>query len=70
MSSQSSEHKEPDNFPEKTNIISCQPENLNENDINHTEELIIGSEQGTIFPSKIGTTMCNALIDTGVQDVV
>ena len=40
-------------------------ENLNENNINHTEEVIIGSEQGTIFPTKIGTTMCNALIDTG-----
>ena len=40
-------------------------ENLNENSINHTEEVIIGSEQGTTFPTKIGTTMCNALIDTG-----
>ena len=33
--------------------------------INHTEEVIIGSEQGTIFPTKIGTSVCNALIDTG-----
>ena len=33
-------------------------------DINHTEEVIIGTEQGT-FPTKIGTSMCNALIDTG-----
>ena len=65
MSSQCSEQKEPDDFPEKTTIVSCQPENLNENDINHTEEVIIGSEQGTTFPTKIGTTMCNALIDTG-----
>ena len=32
---------------------------------NHTEEVIIGSEQGTTFPTKIGTTICNALIDTG-----
>ena len=39
-------------------------ENPNEND-NDTEEVIIGSEQGTMFPTKIGTTMCNALIDTG-----
>ena len=39
--------------------------NLNENNINHTEGVIIGSEQGTTFPTKIGTTMCNALIDTG-----
>ena len=29
------------------------------------EEVIIGSEQGMTFPTKIGTTMCNVLIDTG-----
>ena len=29
------------------------------------EEVIIGMEQGTTFPTKIGTSMCNALIDTG-----
>ena len=29
------------------------------------EEVIIGTEQGTTFPTKIGTLMCNALIDTG-----
>ena len=34
-------------------------------DINHMEEVIIGTEQGTTFPIKIGTSMCNALIDTG-----
>ena len=33
-------------------------------DINHTEEVIISTEQGT-FPTKIGTSLCNALIDTG-----
>ena len=33
--------------------------------INHTEEVIIGTEQGTTFPTKIGTSMCNALLDTG-----
>ena len=38
---------------------------MNENNVNHTEEVIIGSEQGTTFPTSIGTTMCNALIDTG-----
>ena len=65
LPSQCSEQEELDDFPEKTTIISCQLENLNENDINHTEEVIIGSEQGTTFPTKIGTTMCNALIDTG-----
>ena len=36
-----------------------------EQDINHTEKVIIGMEQGTTFPTKIGTSMCNALIDTG-----
>ena len=29
------------------------------------EEVIICTEQGTTFPTKIGTSMCNALIDTG-----
>ena len=27
----------------------------------HTEEVIIGTEQGTTFPTKIGTSVCNAL---------
>ena len=31
----------------------------------HTEEVVIGTEQGTTFPTHIGTTRCNALIDTG-----
>ena len=30
----------------------------------HTEEVVIGTEQGTTFPTQIGTTQCNALIDT------
>ena len=34
-------------------------------DINHTEEVIIGTEQGTTFPTKIGILMCNAVINTG-----
>ena len=29
------------------------------------EEVIIGSEQGTTSPTKRGSTLCNALIDTG-----
>ena len=48
----------------KTDVISHHLENSDESNINHTE-VIIGSEQGTTFPTKIGTTMCNALIDTG-----
>ena len=31
----------------------------------HTEEVSIGTEQGTTFPTRIGTSICNALIDTG-----
>ena len=46
-------------------ITHCQLDNRNEYNINHAEEVIIGSEQGTTFPTKIGTTVCNALIDTG-----
>ena len=60
-----SEQKELNIFPGRTDITSYQLENLNENNINYTEEVIIGLEQGTTFPIKIGTTMCNALIDTG-----
>ena len=44
----------------------CIPETkISKQDINHTEEVIICTEQGTTFPTKIGTLMCNALIDTG-----
>ena len=38
---------------------------MSNQDKNHMEEVIIGTEQGTTFPTKIGTSMCNALIDTG-----
>ena len=60
-----SEQQELNIFPGKTYIIPYQLKNLNENNINHTEEVIIGPEQGTTFPTKIGTTICNVLIDTG-----
>ena len=43
---------------------SYQSENLQKN---HTEEIIIGLEQVTTFPTKIDTTICNALIDTGAM---
>ena len=33
--------------------------------MDRAEEVIIGSEQGTTFPTKVGSTLCNALIDTG-----
>ena len=48
----------------KTDTISNILENMNQ-DIDHTEEVVIESEQGTTFPAKIGTSVCNALIDTG-----
>ena len=38
---------------------------LPEHKILHTEEVIIGTKQGTTFPTKIGTSICNTLIDTG-----
>ena len=60
-----SEQKELEIFPERTDVTSHQLEHLNEKDVNHTEEVIIGSEQGTAFPTKVGNKMCNALIDTG-----
>ena len=59
------EQKESNIFLGKTDIISYQSKNLDESNINHTKEVVIGSEQGTTFPTKIGTTICNALIDTG-----
>ena len=46
-------------------VISYQSKGSDESSINHMEEVIIGSEQGMPFPIEIGTTMCNALIDTG-----
>ena len=41
--------------------LNCQ----RKHNINHTEEVIIGSEQGTTFLNGMGTTVCNALIDIG-----
>ena len=51
---------------DKVNVI-LQQENLDENTVNHTEEVVIGLEQGTTFPTKVGTTLCNALIDTSAN---
>ena len=52
-----------DNRPDETEITPDVLESLSPN-TNHTE-VVIGSEQGTTFPTKIGTSVCNALIDTG-----
>ena len=59
MSSQCSEQKKHDNKIEKVATTIPQEEY---NIVNHMEEVVIGSEQGT---TKVGTTLCNALIDTG-----
>ena len=49
------------------NFVSKSQENINDYTISHTEEVVIGSEQGTTFPTKVGSTLCNALIDTGAM---
>ena len=59
------EQYEYDNHPGKINITSYQLKDSDESNMNHTEEVIIGSEQGTTFPTRVGTTMSNSLIDTG-----
>ena len=59
------ENYEPIKYYKDIEITHCQLDNQDEYNINHAEEVIIGSEQGTTFPTKIGTTVCNALIDTG-----
>ena len=46
---------------EHRNLTKC----YRKQEILHTEEVIIGTEQGTTFPTKIETSICNALIDTG-----
>ena len=51
------------NRPDKTEITPDVSESLSPN-ADYTE-VVIGSEQSTTFPNKIGTSVCNALIDTG-----
>ena len=43
----------------------CQLNRQSEYNVNHAEEFITASEHGTTFPTKMGTTVCNTLIDTG-----
>ena len=56
---------EPNQYYKDLETALCQLENFDEYNIDHTEEVIIGLEQGITFPTKMGTTLCNALIDTG-----
>ena len=53
------------NIVEKHDKSEIREMSMSKPDINHMEEVVIGTEQGTTFPTKIGTSMCNALIDTG-----
>ena len=52
-----------DSSTDKTEIIPNTFETLNQ-DINCMEEVVIGAEHGTTFPTQIGTSVCHALIDT------
>ena len=48
--------------------VTTQPienKSIEKEPIDSAEEVIIGSEQGTTFPTKVGSTLCNTLIDTG-----
>ena len=60
-----SEKYEPTKYYIDIETIPCHLDSQGKHNINHTEEVTIGSEQGTTFPTKVGTTMCNALINTG-----
>ena len=64
MSSPCCEQQKIDEIVNK-NTVTKPEENIEGYTINHTEEVVIGSEQGTTFPMKVGSTLCNALIDTG-----
>ena len=36
-------------------------------DIDRTEEVVIGADHGTTFPTELGTSVCHALSDTGAM---
>ena len=55
-----------DSSTDKSEIIPNILETLNQ-DINCTEEVVIGAEHGTMFPAQIGTSLCHALIDTSAM---
>ena len=64
LSSPCFEQQITDDIVNKSNVTKPQ-ENIDDYIINHTEEVVIRSEQGTTFPTKVGFTLCNALINTG-----
>ena len=53
-----------DSSTDKTETIPNILETLSQ-DMNCTEEVVLGTEHGMTFPTRIGTSVCNALIDTG-----
>ena len=55
-----------DNSTDKTEIIPNILETLNQN-INCMEEVVIGTEHGTTFPTQIGASVCHALFDTSAM---
>ena len=59
------ENNEPNQYYKDIETSLGQSESLHEYNIDHTEEDVTGSEQGATFPTKMGATVCNALIDTG-----
>ena len=59
------ENYAPDQYYKEIENTFCQSEKLDKYGMDHTEAVVIGSEQGTTFPTKIGAMVCNALIDTG-----
>ena len=66
FTSKNFETYEPIKYYRDIETTHCQLDSQDEYNINHAEEVIIGLEQGTTFPTKMGTTVYNALIDTGV----
>ena len=56
---------EPIEYYKDIETAHYQSDNLDEYSMDHTEEVIIGSELCITFPTKMGTTVCNTLIDTG-----
>ena len=59
------ESSEPNQYYKDIETIFCQSEKLDKYGIDHTEKVVIRSEQDTTFPTKKGATVCHALIDTG-----
>ena len=55
---------EPTKYYKDIETTPCHLDSQSEHNINHMEEVIIGSEQGATFPAKVGTTVCNPLTDT------